>query len=210
MQPSALQLILDAGLVVKAVLVILFAFSAFSWAIIAYKAWHFTNAARESEEFVNAFRQHQRAKPLTMLLDAARTRTLSPAANVFRSVVADHPPGSREDARRIVTRYEALESAKLESRLTFLATTGSTTPFIGLFGTVWGIMDSFRSIGAAGSASLAVVAPGIAEALIATAVGLAAAIPAVVAYNYYLSRARRLTIAMEDFSEELLGVISCI
>ncbi len=101
-------------------------------------------------------------------------------------------------------RYGALESAKLEKYLNFLATTGSTTPFIGLFGTVWGIMNSFRNIGSAGAASLAVVAPGIAESLIATAVGLVAAIPAVIAYNYYLSMARRMIIEMEDFSEELL------
>ena len=90
----------------------------------------------------------------------------------------------------------------------FLPLPGSTTPFIGLFGTVWGIMNAFRGIGAAGSASLAVVAPGIAEALITTAAGLAAAIPAVIAYNYYLSRARQAIIEMEDFAEELLDFFS--
>jgi len=96
----------------------------------------------------------------------------------------------------------------MEQYLNFLATTGSTTPFIGLFGTVWGIMNAFRGIGSAGSASLAVVAPGIAEALITTAAGLGAAIPAVVAFNYYLSRARIMSIDMEDFSEELLDFFS--
>ena len=102
---------------------------------------------------------------------------------------------------------EALETEKLHARLTFLATTGTTAPFIGLLGTVWGIMNAFQGIGATGSASLAVVAPGIAEALVTTAAGLAAAIPAVIAYNYYLSRARKMTIEMEDFSEELLDTL---
>ena len=95
-----------------------------------------------------------------------------------------------------------------EKYLNFLATTGSTTPFIGLFGTVWGIMNAFRGIGLSGAASLAVVAPGIAEALIATAAGLLAAIPAVIAYNYYLSMAKRMIIEMEDFSEELLDLFT--
>lgn len=206
--PSALQLMLEAGAVVKGVLLILFSFSAFSWAIIGYKYWFFTLAARQSEEFLSAFRQRQATKALGELLPMAKACPVSPLANVFHAVIEDHPSRQVDESRRLVSRYEALESAKLDSKLTFLATTGSTTPFIGLFGTVWGIMDSFRSIGSAGSASLAVVAPGIAEALIATAVGLAAAIPAVVAYNYYLSRSRRLTIAMEDFSEELLALLA--
>jgi len=99
------------------------------------------------------------------------------------------------------------ETNKLENALPFLATTGNTSPFIGLFGTVWGIMDAFRGIGIKGSASLAVVAPGISEALIATAAGLAAAIPAVVAYNYYLNKIRILTSDMENFSSEFLNII---
>ena len=205
--PSALQLMMEAGAVVKIVLLILFGFSAFSWAIIGYKYRQMTLAARQSDEFLSAFRQRRAAQDLSALLTMAKARPCSPLANVFQAVFTDRLPSHPEECRRLVTRYEALESAKLESRLTFLATTGSTTPFIGLFGTVWGIMDSFRSIGASGSASLAVVAPGIAEALVATAVGLAAAIPAVVAYNYYLSRAKHLTIAMEDFSEDLLSTL---
>ncbi len=110
-----------------------------------------------------------------------------------------------DQVTRTLKRIEALEEIRLEKYLTFLATTGSTAPFIGLFGTVWGIMNSFMGIGRIGAASLAVVAPGIAEALIATAAGLIAAIPAVVAYNYYLSRARRTTTLMEDFSQELIN-----
>jgi biopolymer transport protein TolQ len=133
---------------------------------------------------------------------------LSPIANVFKSVYSDETSRDKNEVKRLLRRYETLESVKLEKYLNFLATTGSTSPFIGLFGTVWGIMNSFHGIGSAGSASLAIVAPGIAEALIATAVGLAAAIPAVIAYNYYLSMSRKMIIDMEDFSEDLLELFT--
>ncbi|MBU2055982.1 MAG: MotA/TolQ/ExbB proton channel family protein, partial [Proteobacteria bacterium] len=99
------------------------------------------------------------------------------------------------------------ETTKLETTLGFLATTGSASPFIGLFGTVWGIMETFKGIGARGSATLAVVAPGISEALIATAAGLAAAIPAVIFYNYYLSRIKNMTSEMDNFASELLNIV---
>lgn len=200
MQDSALQLILHAGYIVKGVLVILLFFSVFSWAIIFYKHRYFSKASKESDSFLRAFRAGRDTKGL---YNTARSLTLSPLANVFKSVHAEESHVHRDEVKRLLRRYEALEGAKLQSYLNFLATTGATTPFIGLFGTVWGIMDAFRGIGAAGSASLAVVAPGIAEALVATAAGLAAAIPAVVAYNYYLSRAKFMIIEMEDFSEEL-------
>jgi biopolymer transport protein TolQ len=200
MQDSALQLILHAGYVVKGVLVILLFFSVLSWAIIFYKHRYFSKASKESDSFLRTFRA---GRDMKGLYNTSRSLTLSPLANVFRSVYAEEGRTSKDEVKRILRRYEALEVAKLQSYLNFLATTGSTTPFIGLFGTVWGIMDAFRGIGAAGSASLAVVAPGIAEALITTAAGLAAAIPGVVAYNYYLSRAKMLIIEMEDFSEEL-------
>lgn len=205
MQDTAIQLILQAGYVVKAVLLILLFFSVFSWAIIFYKHRYLSAAARESESFLRAFRTGRDVKGL---LSAAKNLNLSPLANVFKSVYIEEGRANKDEVKRMLRRYEALEAAKLESYLTFLATTGSTTPFIGLFGTVWGIMNAFRGIGTTGSASLAVVAPGIAEALIATAVGLVAAIPAVIAYNYYLSRARRLIIEMEDFSEELIDFFS--
>lgn len=205
MKDSALQLILQAGLVVKGVLLILLFFSVFSWAIIFYKHRYLKTAEKESETFLRAYRT---GKDIKSLFAVAKGLKLSPIANVFKSVYLEEGRVNREEVRRLLRRYEALEAAKLESYLTFLATTGSTTPFIGLFGTVWGIMNAFRGIGTAGSASLAVVAPGIAEALITTAAGLAAAIPAVVAYNYYLSRARRQIIDMEDFSEELLDLFT--
>lgn len=205
MQDSAIQLILQAGHVVKGVLVILLFFSVFSWAIIFYKHRYLSKANKESDIFLRTYRARRDPKAL---YSATKTLNLSPLANVFKSVYAEEGHNDRDELKRMLRRYEALESAKLERYLNFLATTGSTTPFIGLFGTVWGIMNSFRGIGATGTASLAVVAPGIAEALIATAMGLAAAIPAVIAYNYYLSRARRMIIEMEDFSEELLDFFS--
>lgn len=141
------------------------------------------------------------------LFSTSRKYPISPLALLFKSVYSEKTYSESDELKRMLRRYSTLEGTKLQRYLNFLATTGSTTPFIGLFGTVWGIMNAFRGIGAAGSASLAVVAPGIAEALITTAVGLAAAIPAVIAYNYYLSRANRMIIEMEDFSEELVDYI---
>ncbi len=201
MKDSAIQLILQAGIIVKIVLIILLFFSVVSWAIIFFKQRYFSKANKESQEFLRAYRSNRDSKGL---FQATRNLMMSPIANLFRSVYTDEIHKDKSESKRLLRRYGALESAKLEKYLNFLATTGSTTPFIGLFGTVWGIMNSFRNIGTAGAASLAVVAPGIAESLIATAAGLVAAIPAVIAYNYYLSMARRMIIEMEDFSEELL------
>jgi biopolymer transport protein TolQ len=205
MQETAIQLILQASYIVKGVLLILLFFSVFSWAIIFYKYRYFSKASKESDAFLRVFRAGRETRGL---FTASKNLTVSPLANVFRSVYTEEGRVNRDEIKRLLRRYEALETAKMEQYLNFLATTGSTTPFIGLFGTVWGIMNAFRGIGAAGSASLAVVAPGIAEALITTAAGLAAAIPAVVAFNYYLSRARKMSIDMEDFSEELLDFFS--
>ncbi|MDO8282489.1 MAG: protein TolQ [Thermodesulfovibrionia bacterium] len=201
---TVFNLILQAGPVVKLVLLILLFFSVYSWAIIIYKHRFFSKVEKESGIFYRNFTQ---SKDWDSLNQNTRSLSLSPAANLFK---AAHSAGDRkkEDIKRILKRVEATEAARLEKYLTFLATTGSTTPFIGLFGTVWGIMNSFRGIGKLGSASLAVVAPGIAEALIATAAGLVAAIPAVIAYNYYLSRAQRNIIMMEDFSQELIDHFS--
>ena len=205
MNDSVIQLILNAGYIVKAVLIILMTFSVISWAIIFYKQNYFTKANRESEQFQRAYRSNREPKSL---FQATRSLTLSPIANVFKAVYIDDAKRDKNEVKRVLRRYETLESVKLERYLNFLATTGSTAPFIGLFGTVWGIMNAFHGIGAAGSASLAIVAPGIAEALIATAVGLAAAIPAVIAYNYYLSMSRKMIIEMEDFSEDLLELFT--
>jgi len=204
MENSAIHLILQAGLVVKAVLILLLFFSVVSWAIIFYKQRYFSRGNKETILFLRSYRS---AKDTRGLYEATKKMMISPIANIFKAVYLDEMHRKTE-TKRLLRRYEALETAKLEKYLNFLATTGSTTPFIGLFGTVWGIMNSFRGIGASGAASLAVVAPGIAEALIATAAGLAAAIPAVIAYNYYLSMAKRMIIEMEDFSEELLDLFT--
>ncbi len=204
MEHSAIQLILQAGVIVKIVLAILFFFSIVSWTIIFQKWRHFTNADKETYNFLRIYEATQNPKDL---FSSSKKFSASPLSNLFRSVYSEKTYTDRDELKRMLKRYSALESARLERYLNFLATTGSTTPFIGLFGTVWGIMNAFRGIGSAGSASLAIVAPHIAEALIATAIGLAAAIPAVIAYNYYLSRANRMIIEMEDFSAELVDYI---
>ncbi len=197
---TVLTLILKAGLVVKFVLLILLFFSVVSWAIIVFKLRLFSKVEKESANFHNMF---LKSKEWESLYKSTKRYTISPLANLFRAAYAVEDAG-RDEIRRTLKRVEATEAARLERHLTFLATTGSTAPFIGLFGTVWGIMNSFLSITRVGAGTLGAVAPGIAEALIATAAGLVAAIPAVVAYNYNLSRARRNIIMMEDFSQELL------
>lgn len=196
---TVLSLIFQAGPVVKLVLLILLFFSVYSWAIIIHKHRFLSKVEKETEVF-NDLMQN---RDWDSLNKAIGRLTMSPVAKIF---MAAHSAKERswEDIKRTLKRVETAEAVRLEKHLTFLATTGTSTPFIGLFGTVWGIMNSFRGIGRIGSASLAVVAPGIAEALIATAAGLAAAIPAVIAYNYYLSRAQRNIIIMEDFSQEMI------
>ncbi|MBF0318304.1 MAG: MotA/TolQ/ExbB proton channel family protein [Nitrospirae bacterium] len=201
MEHTAINLILQAGYVVKGVMIMLLIFSVVSWGIIIYKWRYFSKAKRESGDFLKYFRAGREPGGLNKLAKACE---ISHLASIYAAVYEDATISSHDDVRRALNRYGALEIARLEKYLNFLATTGSTTPFIGLFGTVWGIMNAFRGIGAAGSASLAVVAPGIAEALITTAAGLAAAIPAVIGYNYFLSMAKRLIIEMDDFSEDLL------
>jgi biopolymer transport protein TolQ len=197
---TVLTLIWKAGPVVKLVLLVLLLFSVLSWAIIIFKHRQLSRIEKESEKFREAFAE---SKQWDLLYQSTRRLAVSPMVNLFRAAYSMEG-ATREEIRSTLKRIEIMESARIEKYLNFLATTGSTTPFIGLFGTVWGIMNSFLGIGRIGAASLAVVAPGIAEALIATAAGLVAAIPAVVAYNYYLSRTRLNIMEMEDFSRELL------
>jgi len=201
MPDTTLQLVAHAGLFVKVILTLLASFSIISWAVIFYKYYYFSAAARESAVFLAAVDASEEG--ITDLLKTAKTLSVSPLACLFVSAYPHHTRGSRDAVSSAWRRYETQEMEKLQSYLTFLATTGATAPFIGLLGTVWGIMNAFRGIGATGSASLAVVAPGIAEALITTAAGLAAAIPAVMAYNYFLNGVRRMTIELEDFSMQL-------
>lgn len=202
MQSTPLSLILGAGIVVKTVLFMLICFSVGSWAIIIYKHRQLSRASKETEAFLIRYASGAGAAEL---MELAETHSLSPVSGIYRALYADSVRPEAPDLNIALKRYVSAEAARLEGYLGFLATTGSTTPFIGLFGTVWGIMNSFRGMGAAGAASLAVVAPGIAEALIATAMGLAAAIPAVIAYNYFLEKTRRTVTEMEDIAEEFPG-----
>ncbi len=214
-------LIFTAGPVVKGVMLILLAFSVTSWAIIIAKYRQLSRAQRETREFLESF---WAAPGLAAALKATRP-PWSPAAVIFRQgyeaafpenpgLEAKGPPGEgsgfpRGDAaRRAVGRALQEERRRLSQSLSFLATCGNTAPFIGLFGTVWGIMTSFHAMGLKGAASVATVAPGIAEALIATAAGLAAAIPAVVAYNYFLGRVRSLEAELTAFANDLLPLLA--
>jgi biopolymer transport protein TolQ len=198
---TVLTLIFKAGLIVKFVLILLLFFSVFSWAIIFYKFRLLSKVEEESREFYQAF---LKSKQWDTLYQSTKKLVISPLPTLFRAAYSIEDEGF-DEIRSTLNRIESMETDRLERYLTFLATTGATTPFIGLFGTVWGIMNSFMGIGRVGAASLAVVAPGIAEALIATAAGLAAAIPAVIAYNYFLSRTRKSVIMTENFSRELLN-----
>ncbi len=198
---TVLTLIFKAGLIVKFVLILLLFFSVFSWAIIFYKFRLLSKVEEESREFYQAF---LKSKQWDTLYQSTKKLVISPLPTLFRAAYSIEDEGF-DEIRSTLNRIESMETDRLERYLTFLATTGATTPFIGLFGTVWGIMNSFMGIGRVGAASLAVVAPGIAEALIATAAGLAAAIPAVIAYNYFLSRTRKSVIMTENFSRELIN-----
>ncbi|HQA04513.1 MAG TPA: MotA/TolQ/ExbB proton channel family protein [Thermodesulfovibrio thiophilus] len=185
----------------RLVLLILFFFSVFSWAIIFYKWKVFKNMKKENEKFFDAFIESNGAKEL---FSVAKRFELSPLASIYRGVFSEVYGKNSSNLDAIVKKFSSNEVSRVEGYLGFLATTGSTTPFIGLFGTVWGIMDAFRNIGVKGSASIATVAPGIAEALITTAAGLFAAIPAVIAYNHFTSQANKIIEEVEDFSETLI------
>jgi biopolymer transport protein TolQ len=203
---STLNLLMNMSFVAKLVLFALASFSIVSWSIIVYKWDHFRTAIKENEAFLAAFRSHQSPQEL---MKKAGLLELSPVAGIYRAAYI-HRPSQPARIERLLRRHEAIEAEKLHTYLTFLATTGSTTPFIGLLGTVWGIINAFQRIGATGSASLAVVAPGIAEALITTAAGLAAAIPAVMAYNYFLNAAHKIIVQTEDFSEQLHDILPLV
>jgi biopolymer transport protein TolQ len=225
---SLLSMVLDAGAMVQFVLLLLLFFSVVSWAIILMKYRSIKKVKRENELFMEAYMKSDR---LSDILPESKKFKHSNIAEVFQAGYAELIKITKvmrglasakegEDAgalpmemkgidnvERAMNRACNSEVTKLESALGFLATTGNASPFIGLFGTVWGIMDTFKGIGARGSATLAVVAPGISEALIATAAGLAAAIPAVIFYNYYLNRIKTMSMEMDSFASELLNII---
>jgi biopolymer transport protein TolQ len=214
-----IELILSAGPIAKAVLAILAIFSIVSWALIVEKWWQFRRVRRQTLGFLKVFREGRRPGVVSA---AAKKFRESPLAQIYVAIQdemgagddvlvdeADEPSVERlQAADRAMRRAAALEVAKLERYLPFLATTASACPFIGLFGTVVGVMNSFHGIGTQGSASLAVVAPGISEALVATAAGLGAAIPAVMGYNYFVNRVKHWATEMEGFSLDMLNVLS--
>lgn len=211
---------MGAGPIVKLVLLVLVYFSVVSWAIIFLKFKTIHKAKKDSDAFLEFFWSKKR---FDLIQQNLKNFSHSPLTVLFRDgyheLVRNQKQQESDDTNfgielrgadnvaRALRRATTQEIQRLEKFLTFLATTGSTAPFIGLFGTVWGIMDSFRSIGQTGSASLAVVAPGISEALVATAIGLVAAIPAVVAYNHFVNKVNVLTGEMDNFSQEFLNIV---
>ncbi len=207
------------GPVVMAVLWLLVAFSIGSWGVTFHKLRELRRARRESERFIDIFWD---LKSLGQIHGASSDLKQSPVAQVFRAgyqellritrarrggeAEEETELGGTANVERAMRRATNLEITRLQRALTFLATTASTAPFIGLFGTVWGIMDAFRGLSTAQSSSIQAVAPGISEALVATAVGLAAAIPAVVAYNHFSHEVSVLNADMENFTAEFLNI----
>lgn len=210
------KLVLSAGIVAKIVLLVLFFFSIFSWAIIFFKLYHIRKAEKDSKEFLSAFSKAEnihhlymsarnRDNPLSTLVKEGYSR-FNEIKKGKSGLLSDRPAFLNAIDRRLKSTMED-EITYYEGYLSFLATTGNVTPFIGLFGTVWGIIHAFQQIGLQGTANIAAVAPGIAEALIATGAGLATAIPAVIGYNYLLNRIRKIASHMEVFSGEMMAFI---
>ncbi len=216
------------GPVGRAVLLILALFSIISWGVILYKLWSFRRAERQSGRFLDVFRKSSKFSEAQA---ASQSLSASPLAGMFQAGYAElnaqlrhgaarsepahgNPTGtavrptikSLDALDRALLRASAVEVNRLERHVGFLATTASITPFIGLFGTVWGIMGSFESIAQLGSTNIAVVAPGIAEALVNTAAGLFAAIPALYFYNHFANRMKLFASEMDDFSLEFLNI----
>jgi biopolymer transport protein TolQ len=224
-QTDVVSLVARSTWASKLVLLGLLLISAASWGIVLYKLWQFHRAARHTSRFIDVFR---RSSKFSEVQAVCKTLAASPLVGLFQAGYAElnsqlrqqagnpepRPAGaaprptlkSLDAVDRALLRASTVEVARLERRVTFLATTASISPFIGLFGTVWGIMVAFERIGAVGSTSLGVVAPGIAEALVATAAGLFAAIPAVYFYNHLTSRVKRFAAEMDDFSLEFLNI----
>jgi|TARA_B100001079_G_scaffold82591_1_gene70897 biopolymer transport protein TolQ len=206
---SLVSLFLRADIIVKSVMIILVAFSIYSWAIIFDKIRLFRKINKSAEEFEEKFWKSKSAETFYNNLPSA---TNDPMAEVFKSSM-QMVMKSRSKSN-LSERLEGVLEANIEKQMTnvdknytFLATVGSTAPFIGLFGTVWGIMNSFQSIAISRNTSLAIVAPGIAEALFATALGLLAAIPAVIAYNKFSNDSKKYSQKLENFSKRFISII---
>ena len=205
------KLFLRADFVVKFVIILLIASSIFSWALIFDKFKLFKNINKSIEDFEKKFWKAKSAESFNNSLPA---NSNDPAILIFKSAMTELVKTKRQSSSiqaarvgRVLEIATDNEMRKVEKNFTFLATVGSTAPFIGLFGTVWGIMNSFQSIAISRNTSLAIVAPGIAEALFATALGLLAAIPAVVAYNKFNSDAKKYFSRVENFSKKFLSII---
>ena len=206
---SILNLFLRADIIVKSVIIILIAASIYSWAIIIEKYRLFKKINKSSEEFENKFWKSRSAEAFYNNLPQ---NIDDPMANVFKDTMQVIVKAKSKS--NISNRLESMLEVSIEKQMntieksyTFLATVGSTAPFIGLFGTVWGIMNSFQSIAISRNTSLAIVAPGIAEASFATALGLLAAIPAVVAYNKFSSESKKYSQKLESFSKRFTSII---
>ena len=206
---SILQLFIRADIIVKSVIIILIVSSIYSWAIIFEKIKLFKKINSSSQDFENKF---WKSKSAESFYNNLPTNVEDPMANVFKNsmqVLLKYKRSSTLDEKMSNMLEINIEQQmeKIEKKYTFLATVGSTAPFIGLFGTVWGIMNSFQSIAISRNTSLAIVAPGIAEALFATALGLLAAIPAVVAFNKFTSDSKKYSQKLENFSKRFLSII---
>jgi biopolymer transport protein TolQ len=204
-------LVKQTGLVAKVILGILLCFSIFSWAVIFGKWRRFQRVRAQSEPLLQAFRKARRLSDFNIVVDNFPAHPLKTVFEAgYREVCAQvgNPGGPVRNSNAVARALQiacSQELSKLENHLSWLATTGAVTPFIGLFGTVWGIMDAFIGLGSAGAASLRAVGPGIAEALVTTAAGLFVAIPAVIAYNQFLNRIRELGARLDNFSLEFLN-----
>jgi biopolymer transport protein TolQ len=233
-QLDIIHMISNAGPMVQFVMLLLLFFSIMSWAIILIKYRYIRKAFKESAEFTDFF---WKSRDLSNAFVKAKQLHGSPLARIFRIgyvelkkmsqagappsppiAASNQPAGSQsmsldnrftgtDNIKRALRRAITTEMTRMTQMVPFLATTGNTAPFIGLFGTVWGIMNSFHGIGLKGSANLAVVAPGISEALVATAAGLAAAIPAVIAFNFFMSKIRVVESELQSFSADFLNII---
>ena len=208
---SLWQLFIRADFVVKSVIILLLASSIYSWALIFDKYKLFKKINLSTSDFENKFWKARSAESLNSNLPA---KTDDPLTQIFKDAMSELIKTKSKSSAIQSARVERIleistdnQIKKVEKNFTFLATVGSTAPFIGLFGTVWGIMNSFQSIAISRNTSLAIVAPGIAEALFATALGLLAAIPAVVAYNKFNIDSRRYTARIENFCKRFLSII---
>jgi biopolymer transport protein TolQ len=213
---STWSLVTGASPTVKAVMALLAVMSIVGWYIIGFKYLYVRRAARETELFLDSF---WRSKEIEQIYKHAQTLKQSPVSAMFTAGYAELAKLSQDasdqrdrdadlgNIQRALRKAQTTETTKLETAIPFLATTGSAAPFIGLFGTVWGILISFREIGRMQTVTLTMIAPLIAEALFATAIGLVAAIPAVMAYNYFVRRIRVQVSAMETFEQDYLNII---